>query len=255
MSTTATKTQTDLEPQSLDARLLDGPSEPELAPNQVRISASAFRDLVAPVLPLANKNDSLPILRTVLLRGHGAHLTATATDRYRAGICRADVPAADGLRALIPTGALRRMLALFKPSRYDDPTLTLTVEATTLHVASGAMGLDLEVAGASMTFRLQDGEYPRGIEGIVRKALEGPISEGMPALNLEFLADFTAALRDRKTPVFVRVTKNTIGVAVGEHFRAALMQVRPKDDDGRDVTPNLVDETWSTLLADTKVGG
>jgi hypothetical protein len=211
--------------------------------------------LLAPVLPLADTGGTLPILENVLLRGHGEHgITAMATDRYRIGVCRdEDIAAPEGFRALVPVTALRRMLAMFRATRDRDPELRLEFEQDSLsgvvHVSTESLGFD--VAGARVSYRLAVGEYPK-VEAVFESAFgDATPATGPLALNARFVGDFAAAMRGEPVPTMLYAGKSrsgaapVIGVAVGAHFRGAIMQVRAAGDLA---PPAPLDGGWAELL-------
>ena len=220
----------------------------------ITLKGSELRDLVTPVLSMTAAAD-LPVLATVLLETHGDQLLATATDRFRLGISRLtstlkdeeDQPVKQSadFRALVPIGDLKRLLTLFKPKRYDDPTLTLRVIAG----LTGAMWLEVEQAGAfdglaavSLRFALVDGDYPK-----IRKILADAIKyDGEPATSLPVNGAFLAAFKDVVRlgySVTLRPTAPTkpIVVTCGEHFVGALMPRRSDEIDHTNEWTQILD--------------
>lgn len=198
------------------------------ATDAVTITASDFHRLVGAVLPLADRGTSLPVLGAVLLRGHGEWLSATATDRYRAGMARHKVAAPEGWQAVVPVPALRMLLGTFKPTRRDDPALILTVEGDTLSVSTEGLA---GTVGGVMRYRVLDTEYPKSIDGILRNALDEETA--LPPgsfVNPSFLADFRLAARGEPMRMSARVSNDGspphLVVRVGNHFVGVLMGVR-----------------------------
>lgn len=58
------------------------------------ISTKALAQLVKPVIPLAGKDEMLPLLRAIHFQASGKYLTAAATDRFRVGVCRVELETA-----------------------------------------------------------------------------------------------------------------------------------------------------------------
>jgi hypothetical protein len=165
------------------------------------ITASEFRSLVEPVLPLAGSDDTLPVLTAVQVQAEGKWLTASATDRFRAGIKRIEKRASDEdptiewptFAALIPTRAIRSLLTMYKPRRGTmDPTLTLTVEGNRL--TAEAVGLFAMFDAGRFVYTLQDGEYPK-FRRLVREALDTPEDQRSAeiGLNPKFLSQFKSS--------------------------------------------------------------
>lgn len=190
------------------------------------IDARTLRDLLTPVMPLAGKDDMLPVLCCVLLETEGNTVTAAATDRFRLGVCRAEL-AADAeqgpFKALVKVGDLKRVLALFKVGRFDAPVLTFTLDADRLTVTSeGAFD---GMLGGSLTFFAETGEFPK----LTKIILEALTAEGERpaefAVNGAFLADFKHAVRDGH-PLQVRAgvdLKKPIAILCGDHFAGVIM--------------------------------
>lgn len=201
--------------------------------NTLTITARALKALVAPVLPLAGKDDSLPVICAVLIETRGEYVTATATDRFRFGICRDRLGVDDndkptmpptGWRALIPARDLRTILGFFKASRYFDPVLELAVDdqGERLTVTQGG-GLD-NIVGATLTVALEQGSYP-AIETIARDALTATEAVSEQSFNAAFLGDFKHACRHGE-PIVVRfgaAPGKPAMVTVGEHFLGGIM--------------------------------
>lgn len=191
----------------------------------ITTTARALRDLLAPVLPLADKGDTLPVLECIRLRGHGLTMTATATDRYVAGTSLATSIAAPAkFEALLPWRSAKALLATFKVTRGHDPELVLTFDRDTVHVETA--GLSEAIAGARLGFRLYVArEFPE-IDQVLREAFTGT---GQAETNISgaLLSSFTAALRDGHP---IRLYHNGLtrptGVAIGDYFRGCIMPVR-----------------------------
>lgn len=209
-------------------------------------TVNALHDLIDPVLVLADKGQSLPILATVHLRGHGDWITATATDRYRIGIKRAkaDIPA--DFAASVGVDVWRTLFRIFKATRIHDPELTFTFREHDFDVTQGG-GSDL-ITGATVTFPLTLGEYPKMAatwETFTRKgATEG-------AVNPHFLADFRHACSASGEPMTAWYASHPSGhpmlcVAIGDDFRGILMSV------SQDPQPAVWGDEWTALTADIK---
>jgi hypothetical protein len=161
------------------------------SPNTVTVPALQFASLLAPVMPLASKDVTFPILNAVLIELRGPYLVAIATDRYRVGIKRTKVLGDGDFRALIRVADLRRILAIFKSPKRGDTDLRLTVEGNSVTVE--AIGL-LGVNEARMSWSLVDGDYPK-VEKILAEAItKKPANLTDPiAVNADYLAEFRHA--------------------------------------------------------------
>ena len=100
------------------------------------ITARTLKSLVDPVLPLAGRDDMMPVLTAVQVCVDGEWLTATATDRFVMGHKRIKGDWPKGWEALIPVTVLRTILRTYKPQRGDDPELTLGIADGSLTVSS-----------------------------------------------------------------------------------------------------------------------
>ena len=212
----------------------------------VALNASQFRFLVAPVIPLAEKTTwGPPILNAVFIEGEGQYLTATATDRYTAGVQRIKVDVdVTGFTALVSIRSLRSILSIFKTTRKFNPELTFTVTDTTFAVeAVGTMGMDTGFISGSMAWPLVDGQYPK-VRGIIADAQARAV-EGDYLLNPAFLAGFQSA-QHHGEPMLMRGTPgHAIFVQIGADFVGAIMQVRSSD-------APVFDADWATYFAPSK---
>lgn len=163
------------------------------------LTARQFRALVEPVLPMAAKDPMIPVLCAIQVVTEGRWLVATATDRYRVGIKRIEKSATDDdpstewpqFSALIPTRAVRSILATFKPTRGFDPAMTLTVEGGRLVVeAAGAFDL---FDSSRFVHHLESAEYPK-VRSLIRDALATHDDERVSrvAVSPAMFADFKA---------------------------------------------------------------
>lgn len=217
--------------------------------NELTLTARQLRELVDPVVPLAARTGDLPVLNTVLVETRGEYVTATATDRFRLGICRIKLGTDDepvvppmGFRALIGLRELRTILAFFKSDRYSNPSLKLKQETESLTVSQA--GAFDGVLGAELTIELARGEYPT-IVSVLRDALALTEPQTEQSFNAAFLADFKHAIRHGES-LTVRMGRGRTPavVTVGEHFVGAIM---PRTDvHGAEG----VRDQWLTFLAD-----
>lgn len=188
----------------------------------VVVRASVLRDVVAPVIPHAGTDKMLPVLNAVHLVANGTTIVATATDRFRAAMCRGPVDSGS-LTATIPLRDLRVILGLFKPSRWDDPLLELSMVERGLQVsASGAMD---GLMSASLTVAVETQDYP-SVQRLFGKALrEAGAPRTVTGLNPSFLSDFKHAARDGNA-MLIRPgvsERDPLLIVCGEHFLGIIM--------------------------------
>lgn len=231
------------------------------------LATSQLRALFSPVLPFADKGDSLPILAAVRVHSSGGYLYATATDRYRIGVQRVQVaptpadegeekPLPDGIQFVLDRAAIQGLLSLHKPTRgHGDPELEFTVSADRVTVTgAGSFGF----MDSSTTWRrLDDGfgiQYP-SVGAIITTALQQAANtEPTPpiavAFNPAYLADFrhvqgTQRYGDPMRLWITSVTKPAL-VRIGDDFIGALMPVRFASDGPTD---GQLDESWAAAVA------
>lgn len=218
----------------------------------IRLKASELRDLLAPILPIAGRDDMLPVLTAVLIETRKGYVTATATDRFRAAIHRIKpeqelVEDEQTFRSLVFGGDLRRALALFKPTRYNDPQLEL-IESPDGHLCIADVGALTGLAGATFNMQLCEGQFP-DILKLIREALATEPTAHEAGVNPSFLADFRNAA-PRHTALRIRMGATSgkpIVLTGGENFVGVLMPRRliSEDNDGF----GNVDQMWTAFLA------
>lgn len=216
------------------------------------IDAKEFRALVSPVLPMASKDDMLPSICAVLIETDGKWLSATATDRFRAGIKRIEKRATDDdpttewpeFRALVPTRAVRSLLSMFKPSRgtTQPATITMTVavdEHGCLSLTAEAVGLfDLFDSGR-FTHHLPDAAQFPLVRKVFKEALDTPEDARTTTVGVTpaLLADFKAVGGDTLRVVlggpgksmFVTDDKGFIGLLMPRRLLGATSTGAPED--------------------------
>jgi len=215
--------------------------------SSITLTATQLRDLVTPVIPHASKDQTLPSLCAVRIRSAGQYVTAIATDRYRIGFQRVTLtePPAEGggFDAAVPVAVLKRIMGVFRPTRWHNPVLELAVDGERLRVSLadtmteqtvGTSGDVDGLAGASLTFALHSGDFPYpALDRLVREALEGvPDEAAMTAVfNPEFLADFRIG-QPRHEPMRITATGGPARpwlIRVGDDFIGLLVPVRYGD--------------------------
>lgn len=210
----------------------------------VALKASDLHRLVKPVLPFADRGPTIPVLQGVRVVAVDGYLTAAATDRYRMGMQRVAVPGlTPGIAATISARSLRQILALFKPTRGEDPELTLTFDDTTVSVA-GAATLD-GFLSATAEWALTPGDYPKLSNALRDSFTAEPVGDpaASHAVNAHLLADFRHAVTGGE-PLVVTLNgpERPIAVRVGEDFIGLLMPKRAS------TTPRELDPSWVAIL-------
>lgn len=209
---------------------------------KITLTARELHDLVKPVLPFAGRDDMSPVLNAVLIEYRAGHLTATATDRFKAGICRRPYAPSVEFRALVGLADIKRILGLFRPKRGLDGTLTLSVEGDRIY-AEAADGFGF--ANLRIGFALVDAEYP-DIPKLFRDQLASTDEASVVGVNPDYLAAFKGVARTLR----VRITDPTKPVIIhgDDHFLGLLMPRRLVGAEGK--VPDAPD--WSDLLQPPK---
>lgn len=209
---------------------------------QFEISTKALAQLTKPVIPLAHKDGMLPVLNAVRLQAFGKYLTASATDRYKAGMARVELDPAPpaGLDIIIRLAELRRLLAIFKSDAKTERTVTITVLDHGIKVEQ-AFGLDF--LDASMTFPRESGDFPNIAALFKTEQPAQPVSS--VALDASHIAEFRHAIREGE-PLIVRSGEQNrpIVVTAGSHFVGLLMPMRSSSGAATDALSE-----WSELFA------
>jgi hypothetical protein len=229
------------------------------------LTTTQLHALLAPVLPFADKGDTLPILAGVRVHSSGEYLYATATDRYRLGVQRVKVTPPDEDTVGVPAdlvfvlegSAVRGLLAMHKTVRGGgDPALTFTVREDRVTVTgAGSFGF----MDSSTSWRTVDGTYPKLasiLTAAVERANAKPEEHGPPVgacFNPTYLADFQHVTpRHSREPLRLWIGSATSAmlVRVGQDFIGALMPVRYADGNGAasNGAPEL-DTDWVNALA------
>lgn len=194
-------------------------------PTAITVDLGQLRTLLSRVAPFAGSDDSLPVIATVNLEGHGGYLTATATDRYIMGVSRVLVEDADGFNALLRAKDVRHILATFKNRKAIQSKVALTVANGSLTV-SLVDGLFADADDLTARYGLMDGTYPKVMD-IFRnwKPAADTTSNGC---NPFYLAKFQHVTQFRGEPVKVSFGAGTspILVQAGDYFLGAVMPVR-----------------------------
>lgn len=222
------------------------------------IDAKQFRALVSPVLPMACKDDMLPSICAVLIETDGKWLSATATDRFRAGIQRIEKRATDDdpttewpeFRALIPVRSVKSLLAMFKPSRgASSTTITLTIEtdeSSIPRLTAEAVGLfDLFDSGRFTHTLLEADAFP-AVRKVFKDALDTPddARASTVGVNPSFMADFKAAGGDTLRVLLGSPTK-PLTVTNDEGFIGLLMPRSLIASSG-----DVREENWADFFAE-----
>jgi DNA polymerase III beta subunit, central domain len=215
---------------------------PQTTITTVTMKASQFRDLVAPVMPLADQDSTyLPILNAVSIEAHDDYLIATATDRYRLGSQRVKMAEdVSGFAALVSIRSLRSVLSIFKTTRKADPLLCITSAEGVLSVKSvGGLDVDGGFMAGSMSWALVDGQYPK-VREIIATAASAEVS-GPLLLNPSLLSAFGTAQKHGEPMVMRGAVGKSVFVQIGPDFIGAIMQVRSSE-------AAKLDADWTTFL-------
>ena len=131
----------------------DFPPFPEAAGDAVvSVPAGAFVDTVTRVQRSASRDETRPILTGILVTASGQDLRMVATDSYRLSVKETRLESAlDGsFEANVPARALAELARIV--SQHES--------AGELRVSVGANQVVFEVAGATLSSRLIDGQFP-----------------------------------------------------------------------------------------------
>src|SRR4051794_39067907 len=131
----------------------DFPPFPEAAGDAVvSVPAGAFVDTVTRVQRSASRDETRPILTGILVTASGQDLRMVATDSYRLSVKETRLESAlDGsFQANVPARALAELARIV--SQHEG--------AGELRVSVGANQVVFEVAGATLSSRLIDGQFP-----------------------------------------------------------------------------------------------
>src|SRR4051794_10020966 len=131
----------------------DFPPFPEAAGDAVvSVPAGAFVDTVTRVQRSASRDETRPILTGILVTASGQDLRMVATDSYRLSVKETRLESAlDGsFEANVPARALAELARIV--SQHEG--------AGELRVSVGANQVVFEVAGATLSSRLIDGQFP-----------------------------------------------------------------------------------------------
>lgn len=249
----------------------------------VTITARQLAALVDPVIPFASTDDATPLLTAVRITRQGRWLIATATDRYRLAFKRIDLgdePDATGeLRAVVRAQDLKQMRRLWRPTRHEDPSLTLSTRKGLVDVA--AAGTFTGFHDMRVTFESPEvgkSIYP-AIDRIMVDALQQPATTPRAVhVNPRLASALTAAqtsgepatswggwgavdittgkLCDPDTATSWRFKDRPVAYMVGEDFVAAIVQVRHvalKEDGRPDVSAWLTHLTTELTTAAAEV--
>jgi len=218
----------------------------------VTMKASQFRDLVAPVIPLAGDlQRTTPVLDAVHIDVRGKHIYATGCDRYRVGIQRIEIPDLPaGFEALVSLQSLRSILSIFKATRRADPVLSMTVvdNRLTVEVVDGLDYVDGCFVSGAMAWPLVGGAYP-SVKTIITTA-QATKEPSQLYVNPAFLADFKAAQKDASPMLLRGSLDKAVFVQIGPDFVGAIMSVKVAQDD----SSLQFDDDWSAYVAPVKSG-
>ena len=208
------------------------------------ITAREFRDLVSPVIPLADKDGALPALNAVRIQSRGSYLVASATDRFRLGFNRINLSEpVEGIDISVRLAGLRQILSIFKSTRQQNPEIKFVVTEAGLRVEQGG---GFGFVDASMTFEVADTSKLPNLATFISKWKAGdsvhPIS-----VNAEYLSSFRDVVKRGEPMVIVpgMTGADAITVRIGADFIGVLMPVVESRKDGLESI-----EEWQDFLTD-----
>lgn len=232
--------------------------------NAFEIPASTLVDLLASTIPLASTDITLPAINCVMLHRRGDWLTATATDRYIAGIMRArltpDLPAPEPDWSF-PLGLAdaKELLKLARSKRRDRL-------ARVRFVDHGLGTLSMPDAGRTFTeFGVRADLRPQGFPAmrtLLRLSLGGLRStpSGVSGIDPRKLAQFAPAAKvawDRCEGITRWWETGDRGsdearqwaLRIGEDFVGLVMGIRlPEEQREADLLPAATLADWSEVL-------
>jgi hypothetical protein len=182
------------------------------------ITSEDLRVALANALHFAGRDYTLPVLNSVRLEFDGTTLTAIATDRYAIGIATAACTAPPGV-FLLGYGDAADLVRLLKSRKVRG-----SVVGVDLALADGV--LTVVFSNLSITYRQVAGEYP-----VWRKIVEdADAKSGAVAgyFNPQLLGRLAKVEQSMTYPIMsFDLVDNMARAAIGENFRAYVMQMRP----------------------------
>lgn len=168
--------------------------------NAFELPASTLVDLLTSVTPLASTNVTLQAINCVMLRRQGDWLTATATDRYVAGIMRHrlrdDLPAPEpGWSFPLGLDDVKELLKLARSKRKDKLARARFVDLGLGVLQLPVSGLTFNEFGVHPALRPQGG-FP-AVHTLFRRSLGGlrSIPSGVSGIDPRRLAQFAPAAK------------------------------------------------------------
>lgn len=196
---------------------------------ELRVPARDFYQAIGAVLPQASGDDTLPVLKAVLLEVHGAALSAAATNRHVLGVVTVQLPTADadGFRFLLDRVDAERLVKQLKVEFKRYPNVEITLER-----AVGAHGdTMLTVRTPSGEVRVHEvyGEFPPYRKLLDYTPERDPVGE--VSLDLDFLYGLRqsrAALDEKGASLRLRFRgpDRGVDVEIGQRFRGLIMPIR-----------------------------
>lgn len=236
----------------------------------LKVSARHFYEFIDRVLPYASTDDTLPVLNSVRLETRNGWLVATTTDRFRAGMVRAErafgVKTAaktvasttkvfepgplwpQNFHEILPTAAYRVLNRIIRPIRGLDAELELVFSDGKVTVsATGAM-LHLDDIVMTLDGFPDVSEFP-AVRKLVVKAIAADATETTFGVNAQFVGDFAKSIGRNETLAVktgAGMSNPLLVTGADANFIGILMPRRALDDAGR--FPDL--SSWTELLTE-----
>ena len=200
------------------------------ATTSLTMTVDDLHALIQPVLRFADTKRSFPLLDSVLIRSRGAHVTATATDRYRLAMQRVtpDAAPAPGFRVILRSGDARHLLVTLRAGKGLQPAaVTLTAADGNLTVRT--TGSLIDATETTLVYNTVTEEYPQ-VDTLLTKALGALAGDNPGGADPLFFSP--ALLVDLKTaagghPLVMHPSRPAAGklVTAGPDFIALVMPV------------------------------
>ena len=186
---------------------------------KLELAGTDLARIIGSVIPMADSGKgNVPVLATVHLKAASGEVTATATDRFAIGCCRADATVLEDGEVIIPLADAKRIVAAFKTTRMPVP---IAVTGNVVKVGySGEVG-----------FQAMSQSYPIArISSVLASALNGNDPINVIGFDAKHLAAFSKSslLAGKRIATVLRFTaaNKPVGVVIGDNFAGAISPMR-----------------------------